>query len=296
MDAEGSEFWWEAASCSNPASRRASSPGTPGIELFSSASTSKEVSEKVDYPSESDMLPSTVSPDSSNTEKIGVLDGTSNAEEFDTTRRLVKDLGVVLKKVSTIENKRRRGRRPKLQMDLIEVHQIPSVRGHRAVGSTANPPVSLEPTSLPMPPAGETACPSDATKRAVDTTPRPPAQEIPMQHPIEGKTRRQRLCRYLAWCLLVSGSNAALALLLWSGVGYGRKCLDMLGDMYWLAQVLALVGIVILFMLYLLDFYIPPHIPGRILHAFRAQTAADSEPISVWQRHCHLPLGDCADW
>ncbi|CAJ1376820.1 unnamed protein product [Effrenium voratum] len=67
----------------------------------------------------------------------------------------------------------------------------------------------------------------------------------------------------LLLCLIMSVSVSAAAVLLWSEMGCGKTCLGFLQGHKLLALLCAGISAFLLLTLYLLDFFLPPHLPGE---------------------------------
>mmetsp|Transcript_44313 Transcript_44313/g.77770 ORF Transcript_44313/g.77770 Transcript_44313/m.77770 type:complete len:1232 (-) Transcript_44313:145-3840(-) len=68
---------------------------------------------------------------------------------------------------------------------------------------------------------------------------------------------------YTFFCVLICGLVAALAALAWSSIGFGADCLIFLQDAAGYLNVSAAVLGIAFLVLYMLDFFSPPHMPGR---------------------------------
>jgi len=64
-------------------------------------------------------------------------------------------------------------------------------------------------------------------------------------------------------CLLASGSTALITILLWSGMGAGASTLDMLCEYYSYRSYPLGAACLMVCLLYVLDFFVPPHLPGH---------------------------------
>jgi len=87
----------------------------------------------------------------------------------------------------------------------------------------------------------------------------------PMEVTLQRRFLSWRFVGYFAGCLLVTLTWASAAVALWSNMGCGTTCINHLrqqGDYFWYCvAVVVLLGLV----LYMLDFFLPPHMPGRYL-------------------------------
>lgn len=54
-----------------------------------------------------------------------------------------------------------------------------------------------------------------------------------------------------------------IGLMLWSGIGAGVQVMVLLNSLFWMRAPLGFLATIILVVLYLLDFYSPPHLPGQ---------------------------------
>eukprot|EP00927_Polykrikos_kofoidii_P086379 TRINITY_DN9656_c0_g1_i1.p1 TRINITY_DN9656_c0_g1~~TRINITY_DN9656_c0_g1_i1.p1 ORF type:complete len:1007 (+),score=120.48 TRINITY_DN9656_c0_g1_i1:63-3083(+) len=70
-------------------------------------------------------------------------------------------------------------------------------------------------------------------------------------------------CFYLAICFPIVFCIALQAILLWSSMGFGAEVYDVLVGAQVLRYVFAALAAIILFFLYMIDFFFPPHLPGQ---------------------------------
>lgn len=73
------------------------------------------------------------------------------------------------------------------------------------------------------------------------------------------------LCCYFFMCFTISLGCSALAIGLWSNMGIGEDTMKFLEDEGWLAYVFGGTLVGVLSLLYLVDFFWPPHLPGKYL-------------------------------
>jgi len=68
---------------------------------------------------------------------------------------------------------------------------------------------------------------------------------------------------YMMLCMLVTFASSGSAVGLWSDMGCGSECLELLQEKHERWSICALILIAIFLLLYLLDFFMPPHLPGK---------------------------------
>jgi len=73
-------------------------------------------------------------------------------------------------------------------------------------------------------------------------------------------------CGYYVLCVLASGSVSATAVCVWSSsMGVGTSTFAALEEFSWMSKWCFAMCFFVLFILYLLDFFWPPHLPGHLL-------------------------------
>mmetsp|Transcript_117151 Transcript_117151/g.303942 ORF Transcript_117151/g.303942 Transcript_117151/m.303942 type:complete len:1030 (+) Transcript_117151:146-3235(+) len=70
---------------------------------------------------------------------------------------------------------------------------------------------------------------------------------------------------YFLAVLGITAAFSALSVGLWSEMGCGARCLQGLQDLEAYAGYCGLTGVLVLMLLYMFDFFCPPHLPGRYL-------------------------------
>jgi len=74
---------------------------------------------------------------------------------------------------------------------------------------------------------------------------------------------------YFLLCLVAASVPCFLTVALWSQMGLGEECMDFLDERQELAKYCAGFVAMLFVVLYLLDFFCPPHMPGEFLRLFR---------------------------
>jgi len=73
------------------------------------------------------------------------------------------------------------------------------------------------------------------------------------------------VCTYFFACVVVIGSLTAITTMVWSSMGVGEDVLQWTQDNDWLWYPLTFLYLLIFILLYLFDFFLPPHLPGQHL-------------------------------
>lgn len=105
--------------------------------------------------------------------------------------------------------------------------------------------------------------------------------------------RLWRFWRYFMVCLLVCGLDGAVVVLCFSTVGWGEATVSLLQDRSMMAMALASLGVAILVLLYVLDFFSPPHLPGKHL-VLSANWSRTGRVVLALGGFCFVLAGFCA--
>lgn len=106
------------------------------------------------------------------------------------------------------------------------------------------------------------------TSRISQTSFDPAQTETPESLASELKGQRRRsigFVGYLLLCLLAAVSCSTVTVFLWSDWGCGPRCLEFLQRWRWCGNLSGCIVVVVVIVLYVLDFFCPQHLPGQYL-------------------------------